>query len=90
MNTPYTLKEQISRDYFAYDKGLVVYISNTVFDAVEHVPKYKPNGEPNVDNIPKQFMADLPACVDDIEAFQDAMKYFDLDDPEDIYVLHNE
>ena len=40
MNIPYTLKEQTARDYFAYDKGLVVYISNTVFDAVEHVPKY--------------------------------------------------
>ena len=52
MNIPYTLKEQISRDHFAYDKGLVVYISNTVFDAVEHVPEYI-DGEPNVNKTPQ-------------------------------------
>ena len=89
MNIPYNLKEQIGRDHFAYDKGIVVYISNTVFDAVEHVPEYI-DGQPNDDNKPAQFMGDLPACVDDIEAFQKAMEYFDLTDTENIYVLHNE
>ena len=36
-----------------------------------------------------QFMADLPACLEDIEAFKKAMEYFGLTDPDNTYVLHN-
>ena len=65
-----------------HDKILVVYFSCTVFDAVEN-PKLKDKeGD-------KQFMGDLPACTDDIDAFKDAMEYYGANDPEDCYVLHN-
>jgi hypothetical protein len=34
-------------------------------------------------------MGDLPACLDDINAFKECMKYYDLTDPDNIYELHN-
>ena len=35
-------------------------------------------------------MADLPACLDDVEAFKKCMEYYDLTNPENTYTLHNE
>ena len=74
-----------------YDKGIVVYISNTVFDAVEHIPDFI-NGDrskPNTEKKVMQFMGDLPACLDVIEAFKKAMVYYDLTAPANTYLLHN-
>ena len=37
----------------------------------------------------KQFMGDLLACTDDIDAFRDCMKHYGVNDPKNAYVLHN-
>ena len=35
-------------------------------------------------------MADLPACLDDINAFKECMEHYDMTNPENVYELHNE
>ena len=60
----------------------MVYFCGTKFDAVEDPRKAGLEGS-------KQFMADLPACTDDIEAFKEAMKHYGATDPADCYHLHN-
>ena len=84
MNIPNSLKDQIEQDYFLHDKILVVYFSTTTFDAVETAKKSSKGAPSN-----KQFMSDLPACTEDIDAFKEAMTHYGATMPEDCYKLHN-
>ena len=79
MNIPNSLKEQIKADFFVHDKIIVVYFSVSTFNAVLN-PK-----EAN-----KQFLDDLPACLDNIKTFKEAMEHYGATKPEDVYNLCNE
>ena len=80
MNIPNTYKEQLKEDNFVPDKILVVYYCATKFDNVEDPRKAGKEGS-------KQFMADLPECTNDIDAFKDAMKHYGVTNPDDCYYL---
>ena len=34
-------------------------------------------------------MGDLPACMDDIDSFKEAMKHYGVTDPDDCYEMHD-